>query len=961
MKIYARPQAGEGNNLTTIVGAVKDITERRLAHEALRESEERFRLSLKNAPVSVAAQDCDLRFLWAFNQRTVDSNFVIGKTDTDLFPPETAEQLIALKREVLQTEKEIRQQLWVNSGSKRVLLDICLTLMHNSNGQVIGVGIATVDLTQSKLAEEALSESEEKYRFLIEKMKDVIWQASPDLRFTFISHADEFLGGYKPEELLGRSIFDFMTEKSKSEVMERAGARQKLLQQGEKIGDAVYEVEHIQKDGRHIWVEVSVYPMYDVAGRLTHFQGLTRDINKRKQAEEQLKEEKEHFEILFNTNPDALQIMRLIDGLVTNVNDGFTMMSGFEREDIIGKRTLDVELWENPEDRQNVINDLTKKGYCANYEAIFKRKNGIRFIGMISARLYLYQDEPHVITVIRDVTERKQMENSLRDSEARNRAMVEAIPDLMFIQSRAGVYVDFHADNRQMLIAPPEAFLGRTTYDVLPPALTDVFQAKFDLAFQTGEVQTHEYPLDVLDGKRYFESRMIAYGDDRLLSIVRDITERKQTEQKLLAFEEFQRVLLNASKLTSILLLDGAGTIITINEFGAQLFGKRSDELLGLPIYDVFPKDNAGARALVDARKAIFDEVCRTAVVVSFEDFRQGIWFENSMYPILDATGKVSQVAIYAHNITERKQNEERLRRSEQWYRALAEAAHDMIFVIDRDDRFVYVNNTVLEQFGVQSNALVGQLRSNWFGKSDTEKSRKNIEKVFSTGEPFYSETYFAFPHGHLYLSTWLVPLKDQNGMVENVLGVSHDISELKRLERSLRETSQQLEIRVELRTIELRESRDQLRKLTQQVVFAQEEERRRISRELHDEAGQTLVGLRFSLDNVYRELPADLDSLRRRMEKALALTDQTLNRLRQLAYDLRPPMLDLIGVNLGIKELCREFSDQTGIKVEYSGVELEGLPDEVSISLYRFAQEALTNVAKHAAPRKCRLYLNTR
>ena len=137
-------------------GYVMDVTERQDVAEALRQSDERFRLALRNAPVTVAAQDRDLRFLWAYNQRTVNSTEVIGKTDTDLFPPDDAVRLIAFKRRALESGAVVREQLWVTSGGRRMFLDLHLEPTRNAGGEITGVGIATVDLTAMKQAEEAL-------------------------------------------------------------------------------------------------------------------------------------------------------------------------------------------------------------------------------------------------------------------------------------------------------------------------------------------------------------------------------------------------------------------------------------------------------------------------------------------------------------------------------------------------------------------------------------------------------------------------------------------------------------------------------------------------------------------------------------------------------------------------------------------------------------------------------------
>ena len=145
-------------------GVMQDVTGRVTAAEALRRSEERFRLVLGAAPVSVAAQDEDLRYVWAFNQRTAPSGGVLGMLDADIFTPQEAAMLTSIKRRVLDEGIELREQLWLDRPQGRMYLDCTFMPLRDDGGAVTGVGIATVDLTPLKLAEEARRESEETLR-----------------------------------------------------------------------------------------------------------------------------------------------------------------------------------------------------------------------------------------------------------------------------------------------------------------------------------------------------------------------------------------------------------------------------------------------------------------------------------------------------------------------------------------------------------------------------------------------------------------------------------------------------------------------------------------------------------------------------------------------------------------------------------------------------------------------------
>jgi len=163
-----------------------------------------------------------------------------------------------------------------------------------------------------------------------------------------------------------------------------------------------------------IWLDIAVFcPARD------HFVALFENISQRKQTQEKLLESEERFRLSFYISPDAININRLADGLFVDINEGFTKLSGFTREDVIGRTSLEIGLWNRREDRETLLRGLKEQGYYENLEADFRRKDGSVGRGLMSARIIHLQGVPHILSITRDITERKRAEQERRMLEAR--------------------------------------------------------------------------------------------------------------------------------------------------------------------------------------------------------------------------------------------------------------------------------------------------------------------------------------------------------------------------------------------------------------------------------------------------------------------------------------------------------------------------------------------------------------
>ncbi|HEX3009678.1 MAG TPA: PocR ligand-binding domain-containing protein, partial [Bacteroidales bacterium] len=290
-----------------------DITSQKIALEALRKSEERFRIALAHAPVSVAVQDLELRFIWAYNQRTRRVDEIVGKTDFDLFPTE-AEQLINLKRRVLETCESTREQLWVTSNGKRIFLDLYVEPLKNERGEIDSLGIAAVNLTNIKLAEELLQTSEAKFKAVFDNAPVGISILDSNQKLLESNH---MLGDILHISKDGLMAGDYRNRRyireDGSEIRAEELASVRAIKEQTIISNVVTGV--VFEDGKTVWTLVSAAPLRLPDDRIVV---IIQDITERKQAELLIKEKTEEIEAqneeylqlneeLFQTNAELFQ------------------------------------------------------------------------------------------------------------------------------------------------------------------------------------------------------------------------------------------------------------------------------------------------------------------------------------------------------------------------------------------------------------------------------------------------------------------------------------------------------------------------------------------------------------------------------------------------------------------------------------------------------------------------------
>ena len=294
------------------------------------------------------------------------------------------------------------------------------------------------------------------------------------------------------------------------------------------------------------FMQTTVFLAQLIEGILLTF-GLIIMVNQRLSME--IREGKEHFEQIFSLNPDASLIIRLNNGLIVDVNEGFTVLTGFTRGDAIGKTSMSLMLWKNPTDRQKVYDELAKKEFIENFETILRRKDGSQFVGSLSYRLINLHDVPHIICMVHDITERKKLQNSLQESEERLSFTLDATNDgiwdhdlesgKLYLSDRYYEILDYHPG----VIAATQKFFEGLLHpedkERVLRKIKECIKGKTERYSEEVRLKTKSGQWKWVLGRGSVVSRDSNGKSLRFVGTHTDISRRKEVEKKL---EELARI-----------------------------------------------------------------------------------------------------------------------------------------------------------------------------------------------------------------------------------------------------------------------------------------------------------------------------------------------------------------------------------------------------------------------------------
>jgi len=790
---------------------INDVTERKRLEEQLKQSEERYRTIVEEMQESY--HETDLKGNYTFATEALarmlgyKGDEIIGLNFREVVSDEVAKDLLGMFNEVYRTGKQNRDvthQYYRKDGSIGYMENI-VSLMRNEKGEGIGFRVVARDVTERKQLEEALRRSEERYRTILEHLQEVYNEVDLKGNYTFVNEAIFPLLGYTREEFIGLN-FRAITVTEDIESVKRAF--NEVYRTGIPNEGFTYRVIH--KDGRILFVETSIALLKDEKGEPIGFSVVGRNVTERNKLEEALKHSEERYRTILEEIQDGYLEVDLA-GNVTFSNDQAAEYLGFRGNDFIG---VNFRAYTDPDYIQTVFkvfNDVYSTG-IPNNGFVFKIRFKDGSSGFVETSVSLLKNQQGEVIgfrgVGRDTTARERLEEALRKSEEKYRTILEQIEDAYFEMDLEGKYTFVNDTFCRNMRYTRDEIIGMGSRDLVhPDDYKDMFKAYLEV-FKTGMPNTgvafRVYTKDGVMG--YSENTISPIRNERgdvvgFRSIARNITERKQLEEKLRQSEErYSSIMEEMEDLYGE--TDLKGNIIYLNDAFLRKLGYKQEELAGKNFREMHQPETA------DRIFEAFNEVFRTGqpregLTITFErkDGSTMMYGGRTYIGLLkNSAGEIIGFKSVGQDITEKVKAEEALKESEEKYRNILEQIEDSYFETDVQGNYTFVNDTWCRIMGYTREEVIGQNADKFIHPDDIKQTRKAYYEVYRTGRP-NKGVVLRMVHKDgtiLYGEASISPMKDKEGNIVGFRSVGRDITERRRLEDNVRRSEERYRSLVE-------------------------------------------------------------------------------------------------------------------------------------------------------------------
>jgi len=663
-------------------------------------------------------------------------------------------------------------------GSAIWVREKTFSVTDKQNAPVCLIGLSE-DITERKNAENELSDSEKRYRSLVETSTDGIAVIQND-RFVFVNGLLIERTGFSREEFSNAPFHNFIHPEDIEKVVDRYSLR---IKAEASVGSLEFRV--LTKDKAIIYTEINV--------AATSWDGepallcLFRDITDRKAAQEALAKSEESYRDLVENIDDIIYVMDG-KGKFLFANSALLKFSGLDRDGIHSINFVEMITPESYEQVKDIYRRQMGGEDVGAFEINFRRKSG-EIVTIETRERLIWKDgrvaEVHGIG--RDVTERKRAERALRESEERYRRLVDVSPDGIVVHRAGKIAYANSAVARLMGTELPEELVGRDIHDFIHPDYVNVVVGRIQKSLEEGvQAPMMEEKFVRIDGAT-IDGEAVAMpltyeGEPAMLVVVRDITDRKKAQEALLARE---RELNNIFEFTgtAMLIIEEDMTITKCNHEFELLVGYTKEEIEGRMKWTAFIHPDELSRMVDFHKTRRINVAAAPAHYESRAIDRNGI--VKHIYTTIGLIPEPSQSVAAVLDITDRKRSENALRESEEKLRNLFDSSKDVIFLSTITGWFYDINKAGEEFFGYTRDEL---LRLDAQDIYRNEKDRDALhEAIEAVGFVKDWEVTFKRKDGSLVDSLITATLrKDREGNIIGYQGLIKDISDRKRLQEQL-------------------------------------------------------------------------------------------------------------------------------------------------------------------------------